>query len=78
MVTLQGISPDGKRRILSLINVTGRVADLEIPVRALGLEQEDWYDLVSGMEWMEEDGVLRLNCLPYDILWLTPLKEMDE
>jgi len=70
------ISPEGDQHILSLINVSGSPCFLEIPVRLLETPATLWHDLVSGMEWEADEGVLAVSILPYDVLWLKPASEM--
>ena len=72
------ISPEGDQHILSLINVTSHPSQLEIPLRMLGMDVARWYDIVGGMEWEADEGIIYLSILPYDILWLTPVAEVDE
>ena len=64
------ISPDKKQYILALINVAHKVCKLEIPTSRLGINQDHWYDIVSGMEWMTDDNKLFITLQPYDIIWL--------
>ncbi len=72
------ISPEGDQHILSLINVTPRPTDLEIPVHLLRSDETRWFDIVSGMEWEADEGVLYISILPYDIFWLTPVSEAPQ
>ncbi len=68
-------SPDGDQHLLTLINVTTRACHLELSIDDLGTNETHWYDLVSDMEWMAEDGQLSLTLQPYEIMWLEPLGE---
>ena len=65
-------SPDGDQFLLALTNVTSRVSHLEIPLSEIGNDEVRWYDLVSGMEWMAENGSLFITLQPYDVIWLEP------
>ena len=79
ILALYRISPEGDQHILALTNVTGRVCEVDIPLSELGLQDNYWYDIVSAMEWMtDEEGVLHLKLLPYDVVWLTPMSEVRE
>jgi len=69
------ISPEGDQHILSLINVTSRPTDLEIPIDMLKTDETRWHDIVSDMEWEADEGMLYVRVLPYDIFWMTPYKE---
>ena len=71
------VSPEGDQHILSLINVTSRPTELEIPVAQLKAGAVRWYDIVSGMEWEADEGILYVSILPYDIFWLTPVEEVE-
>ncbi len=71
-------SPEGDRHVLTLVNVSDAVCRLEIPVSEVGLGAAGWHDLVSGMEWLCDEGVLRLSLLPYDAAWLAPAGEGAE
>jgi sucrose phosphorylase len=70
-------SPEGDQRILALTNVSDRACRIEILLSELGTRETDWFDLVSGMEWMAEDGTLHLTLQPYDVIWLQPMGETE-
>ncbi|MBN2232023.1 MAG: sugar phosphorylase [Deltaproteobacteria bacterium] len=68
-------SPARDEQILSLINVTDRTVHLEIPFAALCFDdlcvfERHWFDAVSGMEWLAEDGTISITLQPYDVAWL--------
>jgi sucrose phosphorylase len=65
-------APDGSQRILTLTNVSNRVCQIEIPLLELGTNAVEWFDLVSRMEWLADNGKLYLTIQPYDVIWLTP------
>jgi len=67
-------SPDGKEKILALINISSKVCHLEIPLSELESDETHWFDIVSEVKWMSEDGILYINMNPYDIVWLEPIK----
>ncbi len=67
-------SPDGKEKILALINISTKVCHLKIPLADLDSDETYWYDIVSSVEWMSDEGVLNINMHPYDIVWLEPKK----
>ncbi len=69
------ISPDGDQYILTLTNVTNRVCRIEVPLSQLGIDENRWYDLVSGMEWMAEDQKICVTLFPYDVVWLEPFRK---
>ena len=65
-------SPDGKEKVLALTNVSTKVCRLEVPLADLDADDIHWYDIVSGVEWMSDEGMLYINMNPYDIIWLEP------
>jgi sucrose phosphorylase len=67
-------SPDGTEKILALINVSSKACNLEIPLAELDSDETHWYDIVSGVEWMSDEGALYINMYPYDIVWLEPVR----
>ena len=40
----------------------------------LDSDETHWYDIVSGVEWMSDEGALYINMYPYDIIWLEPVR----
>jgi len=71
------VSPEGDQRILALFNITSKVCRLEIPIAELGTDETAWYDLVSGMEWMADEGNLYITLQPYDVVWIEPLSNKE-
>jgi sucrose phosphorylase len=69
------ISPEGNQYILTLTNVTNRVCRIEVPLSQLGIDENRWYDLVSGMEWMAEEQKVCITLFPYDVVWLEPFRK---
>ncbi len=67
-------SPEGDSHILSLVNVTDSICHIDVPVSRLAVEVSHWYDLVSKMEWIADDGGLHLTLQPYDVIWLEPYR----
>jgi sucrose phosphorylase len=65
-------SPEGNQTILTMTNISDTACHLEIPLSLTGRQNRHWYDLVSGVEWMVEEGRLSLTLQPYDVIWLTP------
>jgi len=63
-------SPDGKERILTLTNITGKVVDMKINTSELGNDYIKWYDLIKGKEYIVENKSLALTLQPYDVVWL--------
>ncbi len=66
------ISPEGNRRILTLVNVSDRACRVEVSLAEIGTDVVRWYDLVSGVEWMAEKGTLHISLEPYGVVWLEP------
>jgi sucrose phosphorylase len=69
------ISPEGDRRVLALTNVTNEVVRVECPIADLGVNDQDWYDLVAGEHWNGSAITLRVELGPYDVMWLVPTRE---
>ena len=78
VLTLVRTSPEEDQVILSLINVTPRAHHLEVPVEDTGSDASLWYDLVSGVEWMVDEGRLAFTVQPYDVVWLQPVPATDD
>ncbi len=76
--TVYRISPEGDRHILTMTNVTSRVCHIEVQVEDLDVGQTDWNDLMSGTIWKSENKRLSVTLQPYDVVWLTPVGEMQE
>ena len=70
-------SPDGDQYILALINVTDKVCHIEVSLSEIGIGEVQWYDLVSSVEWMADEGKLYLTLQPYDTIWLEPVKDVN-
>ena len=71
------ISPEKDQHILALVNVSSESCRITVPLERLGTNAIHWYDLVSEMEWMADQGNLYLSLQPYDVMWLTPLEEAE-
>ncbi len=77
LFSLLRISPEGHEHVLCLTNVTPRIQSVLIDEREIGVESSYWFDLLAGRGWMATDGSLRLDLNPYDVLWLTPSRELE-
>ena len=71
-------SPEGRQLILALTNITSEVCRIDIPLDLLGTSETQWRDLVSEMEWSADGKLLHLTLLPYDVIWLEPLKKKKQ
>jgi sucrose phosphorylase len=67
------VSPEGDQTLLTLTNVTSRTCQVTVPLTALPTDALHWRDLVGGMEWVAEGGVLNVSMSAYDVIWLEPL-----
>jgi sucrose phosphorylase len=76
--TVLRTSPAEDQRILTLLNVTDRACQVEVPLSDLGTEEVHWYDLVSGVEWMAEEGALYVSLEPYGVVWLEPFQKGED
>jgi len=70
-------SPRGDEHILALTNVTGRTCGLEIALDEIGVNENQWYDLVNGRGLMAQNGKLAVTLNPYDVRWLMPFSELE-
>ncbi|MEO1147680.1 MAG: alpha-amylase family glycosyl hydrolase [Cyanobacteria bacterium J06638_22] len=70
-------SLDDEQHILCLTNVTGEEVPIAIPMTELGVEDNQWYDLVGHSGWTA-DGHKLTGCLhPYGVAWLIPFSELE-
>jgi sucrose phosphorylase len=76
--TILRISPEGDQHVLAMTNVTNRESSIDIPLSDLGVAENGWHDLVGDTECTAEDGKLSITLLPYDIIWLKPLSELQK
>ncbi len=68
-------SPERAEQILTLVNVTDRVCNVVVPLSDLGTRETRWYDLVSGIERVAEEGRLYVSLEPYGVAWLEPFRK---
>jgi len=47
----------------------------EVSLAELGTEVVRWYDIVSGVEWMADEGNLYVSLEPYGVVWLEPFRK---
>ncbi len=66
---------DNSERVLTLVNVSDQVSHIEIDLKETGCMEDEWTDVVNGMEYMSEDTKLFLTLQPYDVVWLMPTSE---
>ena len=60
-----------------MVNVTERACRVEVSLVEVGTEDVRWYDLVSGVEWMADEGMLCVSLEPYGVVWLEPFREAN-
>jgi len=68
--SLLRISRDKEQKILSLINVSNKVKEIQIPLEEIDVYSMEWYDLISEMKWNVDNGMIYVSMQPYDIIWL--------
>jgi sucrose phosphorylase len=73
--TVLRTSPEGDQHILAMTNVTPRPCKIEMPLSEIGIEANQWYDLVGKRSCMAQDKKLRVALQPYDVVWLVPSAE---
>jgi sucrose phosphorylase len=69
-------APDNSEHILSVINVSDQTFELSIPEGELGVKDKQWYGIFVGRGFEVRNGYLKLELIPYDIRWLSPLCEL--
>ncbi|MFH1933084.1 MAG: alpha-amylase family glycosyl hydrolase [Pseudomonadota bacterium] len=70
-------SPEGDDHVLALTNVTGKELQLEISLKALGVDERLWVDLIGEKHWEVVGSRLQVVLRPYDVAWLKPSKEVE-
>ncbi|MCP5004040.1 MAG: sugar phosphorylase, partial [Planctomycetes bacterium] len=63
-------SPNKDQHILSLVNITDKVCDLEIPMKKMGILRNEWYDLIGRNKYSFKEEIINLTLGPYDVVWL--------
>ena len=70
-------SPERDDHVLALTNVTGKELQLEISLKALGVDERLWVDLIGEKHWEVVGSRLQVVLRPYDVAWLKPSKEVE-
>ena len=70
-------SPEGDDHVLTLTNVTGKKLQLGISLKALGVYERLWQDLIGDKHWEVVNSRLRVALRPYDMAWLKPIQEIE-
>ncbi len=63
-------SPCGIDKILVLINISGMVQEIQVPLKLLETEKRNFRDILTGKEFTGKSGRLALNLEPYRVYWL--------
>ncbi len=71
-------SPENDQQVLCLVNVTPRFCRVDIPTDDFISDSEHWFDIVSENEWFADEGVMHINMMPYDVMWLLPYAECQD
>ena len=81
------VAPDGNEHILTIVNISNQICQLEIPVAKLQLNNSKttldntannyWYDLVGNRGWRVQQQKIFLVLHPYDVVWLVPYVELE-
>jgi sucrose phosphorylase len=70
-------SPEGDDHVLTLTNVTGKALQLGISLKALGVYERLWQDLIGDKHWEVVNGKLQVVLRPYDVAWLKPIQAIE-
>ncbi len=65
-------TPDGKERVLALINVTSREQAYTVPLGELGAVARGWHDRITETGYRFYGGHVEVILEPYQIMWLSP------
>jgi glucosylglycerate phosphorylase len=65
-------SPEEDEHILTVTNVTGRKTRLEVPLSEVGVQKQQWQDLLSDKPWEARGDALKITLEPYGVMWLKP------
>ena len=71
-------SPEGNDHVLTLTNVTGKELQISISIKALGVDERLWQDLIGDKHLEVINRRLQVVLRPYDVAWLKPIKEIEE
>ena len=71
-------SPDCRRHILALANVTGQGVSIDIGLKDVDVSWKNWYDLPGKRGWRVKDGTLSVTLAPYDVVRLIPFAELEQ
>ncbi len=66
-------SLDGRSTLLSLVNVTQELAQLDVACALLECEACQWRDRMTGLRFECSQNWLSVTLPPYGVLWLEPL-----
>jgi sucrose phosphorylase len=61
--------------VLALTNVSDRIQSVSVSLKALGICENEWRDLLSEGGVNADSGTLFVELKPYQIRWLTPADE---
>jgi sucrose phosphorylase len=67
------VSPDGTQRVLALTNVSATSCRLAVSLAELSAREDRWRDMLSGTEWMADEGTLTVTVDAYGVIWLEPV-----
>lgn len=63
---------EGGVPVLAITSCSNQVCSLTIPRSELGIDAENWRDVVREIRYAMKGGTLSLTLKPYDIAWLIP------
>jgi len=76
--TVLRVSPDSQQHILTMTNVTNRMVQVDIPLKEVGVEWKNWYDLIGKRGWRSKEKRLTVTLQPYDVAWFIPFAELEQ
>lgn len=70
-------SPENDQHVLCMVNVTSKVCRADIPVEDFITDEDHWFDIVSGGEWIADQGNMHITMMPYDVMWISPWRQTE-
>jgi hypothetical protein len=56
-----------------LTNVSATSCRLAVSLAELSAREDRWRDMLSGTEWMADEGTLTVTVDAYGVIWLEPV-----
>lgn len=70
------IAVDGRERIMTLANVTDSKQSIALSLAELDSNEIEWRDILSERVIFAREGMLKVELVPYDVVWLKSASEI--